>query len=154
MVLCCFCLMPAWSCFRYLTLYTVPLSRLVIEAQSRCCTLTIESMHRGVRFLLCEIFNNTFPLLSVPLDVLIFVFYPTNSRHCPDQFCLLRLRWVRGVARIRDVDCTHLGFAPCLARTRCPKVGYVHPSKWPFWLCASVFQKMIAWWWWWLLLLL
>jgi hypothetical protein len=30
-------------------------------------------MHRGVRFLLCEIFNDTFPLLSVPLDVLIFV---------------------------------------------------------------------------------
>ena len=41
---------------------------------------------------------------------------------------------VRGVARIRDVGCAHLGFAPYLARICCPKVRCVHPSKWPFWL--------------------
>jgi len=70
--------------------------------------------------------------------------YPATSRHCPDQFSLLRLRWVRGVACIRDVGCAHLGFAPCLVRIRCSKVGYVHPSKWPFWVCASVFKKTLA----------
>ena len=51
---------------------------------------------------------------------------------------------VRGVACIRDVGCAHPGFAPYLARICCPKVRCVHPSKWPFWLHTSVFQKTLA----------
>jgi len=62
-ILYCFCLMPTWSRFQYPSSYTVPVSRLVINAE--CCTLTIDLMHCGVRFLLCELFNYTFPLLTV-----------------------------------------------------------------------------------------
>ena len=51
---------------------------------------------------------------------------------------------VRVVARIRDVGCAHPGFAPYLARIRCPKVRCVHPSKWPFWLRAPVPKTTLA----------
>ena len=42
------------------------------------------------------------------------------------------------------VGCAHPGFAPYLARIRCPKVRCVHPSKWSFWLPASVPKKTPA----------
>jgi len=42
--------------------------------------------------------------------------------------------------QIRDVDCAHLGFAPYLTLICCPKVRFVYPSNWPFWLCASVYR--------------
>jgi len=71
-------------------LVTVPVSWLVINAE--CCTLTINLMHCGVRFLLCEVFNYAFPLLAV--HVLVFELYPATPQHCPDQFCLLRLRCI------------------------------------------------------------
>jgi len=45
--------------------------------------------------------------------------------------CLERYR-VKGVASIRDVGYAHPGFAPYLARIRCPKVRCMHTSKWPF----------------------
>jgi len=48
------------------------------------------------------------------------------------------------VACIRDVACAHLGFAPYLARMRCPQVRCVHPSKWPFWLRALVHKKTLV----------
>jgi len=82
--------MPTWSRFQYRSSYTLPVSRLVINAQ--CCTLTMDLMHCGVRFLLCKVFNYTFPLLTV--HVLVFEFYPATPWHCPDQFCLLRLRCI------------------------------------------------------------
>jgi len=40
-------------------------------------------MHCGVRFLLCEVFNYTFSLLTV--HVLVFKLYPATPRHCPDS---------------------------------------------------------------------
>jgi len=89
-IICCFCLMPTWSCFQYPSSYTVPVSWLVINAE--CCTLTIDSMHCGVRFLLCEVFNCTFSFLT--MHVLVFELYPATPRHCPDRFCLLRLRCI------------------------------------------------------------
>ena len=49
-------------------------------------------MHCGACFFLCEVFNYTFPLLTV--HVLVFEFYPATPRHCPNQFCLLRLRCI------------------------------------------------------------
>ena len=51
---------------------------------------------------------------------------------------------VRGVARIRDVGCAHLGFALCLARIRCPNVRCAHPWKQGFWLWASVSNFTLA----------
>ena len=45
---------------------------------------------------------------------------------------------------IRDVGYAHPGFAPYLARIRCPKIRCVHPSKWPFWLRVWVPQKNLA----------
>ena len=45
---------------------------------------------------------------------------------------------------IRDVGCAHPGFAPYLARIRCPKVRFVHPSEWPFWLHTSLAQRTLA----------
>jgi len=51
---------------------------------------------------------------------------------------------VRGVACIQDVGCTHPGFAPYLARIRCPKVRCVHPSKWHLWLRESVPKKTLT----------
>jgi len=82
--------MPTWSRFHFPISYTVSVSRLVINAE--CCTLTIDLMHCGVRFLLCEVFNYTFPLLTV--HVLVFELYPATPRHCPDHVCLLRLRCI------------------------------------------------------------
>jgi len=49
-------------------------------------------LHCGVRFLLCEVFNYTVPLLTV--HVLVVELYPATPRDCPDQFCLLRLRCI------------------------------------------------------------
>jgi len=46
-------------------------------------------MHCSVRFLLCEVFNYTFPLLT--MHVLVLELYPATPRHCPGKFCLLRL---------------------------------------------------------------
>jgi len=86
-ILYCFCLMPPSSRFQYPSLYTVPVSRLVINAE--CCTLTIHLMHCGVHFLLCEVFNYTFPLFT--LHLLVFELYSATPWHCPDQFYLLRL---------------------------------------------------------------
>jgi len=51
---------------------------------------------------------------------------------------------IKGVACIRDVGCAHPGFAPYLARIHYPKIRCVHPSKWPFWLRASVPIKTLA----------
>jgi len=45
---------------------------------------------------------------------------------------------IKLVACIHDVGCAHPGFAPYLAQICYPKVRCVHPSKWPFWLRASV----------------
>jgi len=50
----------------------------------------------------------------------------------------------REVARFWDVGCAQPGFAPYLARIRCPKVRCVHPFKWPFWLLASEPKKTLA----------
>ena len=41
-------------------------------------------MHCGVRFLLCEVFNYTFPLLTV--HILVFELHPATPWHCPVLF--------------------------------------------------------------------
>jgi len=46
-------------------------------------------------------------------------------------------------ARIQDVGCAHVGFAPYRA-LRFPKIRCVHLSKWVCWLCASVPKKKLA----------
>jgi len=51
---------------------------------------------------------------------------------------------LEGLPAIRDVGCAHPGFASYLASIRCPKVRSVHPSKWPFWLRATVPKKTLA----------
>ena len=84
-----------------------PISRLVINAE--CCTLTIDLMHCGVCFLLCKVFNYTFPLLTV--HVFVFEFYPATPRHCPDQFCLLRLRCIF-VWKLECMTCQCLNTLP------------------------------------------
>jgi len=89
-ILCCLCLMTTWSRFQYPSSYTVPVSRLVINAE--CCLLTIDLIHCGVCFLFCEVFNYTFPLLIV--HVLVFELYLATPQRCPDQFCLLRLQCI------------------------------------------------------------
>ena len=63
--------MPTWSRFQYPSSYTLPVSRLVINTE--CCTLTIDLTHCGVCFLLCEVFNYIFPLLTV--HVFVFDLY-------------------------------------------------------------------------------
>ena len=82
--------MTTWSRLQYPSSYTLSVSWLVTNAE--CCTLTIDSMHCGVCSLLYEVFNYTFPLLIV--HVLVFELYPATPQHCPDQFCLLRLRCI------------------------------------------------------------
>jgi len=82
-------MMPTWSHFQFPSSYTVSVSLLVINAEF--CMLNIDSIHRGVCFLLYEGFNKKFLLLTVTRHVLVFELYPVNSRHCLDQFCLLRL---------------------------------------------------------------
>ena len=66
---------------------------------------------------------------------------PTNVAFPPSPIYLLT---VRGVVCIRDIDCTHLGFATYLARICYPKVRCVNPSKWPFRLRTSVPKKTLA----------
>jgi len=51
---------------------------------------------------------------------------------------------IKGVACIWDVGCAYPEFAQYLARIHCPKDRCVHPSKWPFWLRASVHNKTLA----------
>ena len=51
---------------------------------------------------------------------------------------------IKEVVFIRDVGCAHPGCAPYLACIRCPKVRWVHPSKWHFWLRALVPKKTLA----------
>jgi len=48
------------------------------------------------------------------------------------------------MGRPQDVGCVRQGFVPYLVRIYCPKVRCVHPSKWPFWLRASVHKKTLA----------
>jgi len=64
----------------------------------------------------------------------------TKARAVADNKVALEASRIKWVACIRDVGCAHpgLGFAPYLACICCPKVRCVHPSKWPFWLRASV----------------
>jgi len=64
-----------------------------LPACNKCRVLHSDHRFNALRcsipLLWSEIFNYTFPLLTV--HVLVFEFYPSTPRHCPDQFCLLRL---------------------------------------------------------------
>jgi len=78
-----------------------------------------------------------------------------RSEHRKDPYKIFEFRWhswcneimpkeIKGVASIRDVAYVHPGFAPYLARIRCPKVRCMHPSQWPFWLRASMPKTTLA----------